>query len=190
MVRWKYRILQTGDTIGCLTLIKRLVEIDVCGQKRGYWECKCQCGNIIKRSASNLRDRRDSGITNISCGCVSVYISGPKNPNWKGYGEISSHDFGGIKRSAIKRSIYFDITIQYAWNLFLEQDRKCVLSKVTLQMFQTKDIEKTASLDRIDSKIGYIEGNVQWVHKDINNMKWDLPQEKFIDWCKKVADSN
>jgi hypothetical protein len=47
--------------------------------------------------------------------------------------------------------------------------------------------ETTASLDRIDSSKGYIEGNLQWVHKDVNIMKMDLSQVEFIDYCVKVA---
>ena len=45
----------------------------------------------------------------------------------------------------------------------------------------------TASLDRIDSSKGYIQGNIQWVHKRINQMKWDSEENDFINWCKLVA---
>jgi hypothetical protein len=45
----------------------------------------------------------------------------------------------------------------------------------------------TASLDRIDSSKGYIVGNVQWVHKDINFMKFTFSESRFIDLCKKVV---
>jgi len=45
----------------------------------------------------------------------------------------------------------------------------------------------TASVDRIDSSIGYVMGNIQWVHKDINKMKSDFSQELFIAWCGLVA---
>ena len=44
----------------------------------------------------------------------------------------------------------------------------------------------TASLDRIDSGKGYIVGNVQWLHKDINKMKLHHNQEYFIKLCKMV----
>ena len=39
----------------------------------------------------------------------------------------------------------------------------------------------------IDSSKGYIKDNVQWVHKDVNFMKQSLPQEKFIDYCRKIS---
>ena len=34
---------------------------------------------------------------------------------------------------------------------------------------------------------GYIEGNIQWVHKDINMTKQSLSSEEFIQLCKDVA---
>jgi len=47
--------------------------------------------------------------------------------------------------------------------------------------------KSTASVDRIDSNKGYIKGNVQFVHKDINLMKNVLNIEYFIEMCKKIA---
>jgi hypothetical protein len=33
----------------------------------------------------------------------------------------------------------------------------------------------------------YEEENVQWVHKIVNTMKWDLSQQDFINVCHEVA---
>ena len=44
-----------------------------------------------------------------------------------------------------------------------------------------------AQLDRIDNDKGYIIGNIQWVHKDINKMKWKFNINKFIQMCREVA---
>ena len=44
-----------------------------------------------------------------------------------------------------------------------------------------------ASLDRIDSKKGYIEGNVHWVFKSINRLKSDLTHTEFIELCGLVS---
>ncbi len=46
---------------------------------------------------------------------------------------------------------------------------------------------KTASLDRIDSRLGYEPGNIQWVHKDVNQMKWHLSNDRFIEVCRAVV---
>lgn len=56
-----------------------------------------------------------------------------------------------------------------------------------MQMSKQRE-EGTASLDRIDSSRGYVEGNVQWVHKDVNFMKQALSQERFVELCTLVAE--
>lgn len=48
---------------------------------------------------------------------------------------------------------------------------------------------RTASLDRIDSSKGYLENNVQWVHKDINWMKQDYSHEEFLQYCKLIYEN-
>lgn len=50
-----------------------------------------------------------------------------------------------------------------------------------------KSSETTASLDRIVSTKGYVEGNVQWVCKMVNIMKNVYDQEDFINMCKKIG---
>ncbi len=45
----------------------------------------------------------------------------------------------------------------------------------------------TASLDRIDSTKGYDRGNVQWIHKAVNQVKMALPEDAFIQICCDVA---
>ena len=47
--------------------------------------------------------------------------------------------------------------------------------------------EQTASLDRIDNSKGYIVGNVQWVHKQVNFMKGTMEQKEFIKFCKLIS---
>lgn len=48
---------------------------------------------------------------------------------------------------------------------------------------------QTASLDRIDSSKGYEVGNIQWIDKKINWMKWAMSDEEFIYYCKLVTDN-
>lgn len=44
------------------------------------------------------------------------------------------------------------------------------------------------SLDRIDSSKGYIPGNIQWVHKDVNSLKSNFDEEESIKWCTMIAE--
>ena len=147
------------------------------------WKCKCDCGKVVDVIAGNLL----RGISK-SCGCKSRHRLGKENKCWKGFEEISGRYWNIIINNAIKRKIVFDVNIEYIWNLFLKQNRRCYLSNVNI-IFSTRPQEQTASLDRIDSSKGYIEGNVQWVHKEINEMKWDSDQNRFIEWCIAVANN-
>ncbi|BDA67962.1 hypothetical protein RIVM261_025310 [Rivularia sp. IAM M-261] len=47
---------------------------------------------------------------------------------------------------------------------------------------------RTASLDRIDSKLGYIEGNVQFVSVMANYAKLDFQEAQLLEFCKAVYD--
>lgn len=167
----------------------KLTPISIEKDKNGYntrYICKCDCGNTHSVSKTHLRSGK---ITH--CGCVRRL--GAKHSQWTGVGEISG-DFWyeHVKRSADgskgRKLKELTISIEYAWNIFLQQDRKCALSELELTFpKKSKDKTYTASLDRIDSSKGYIEGNVQWVHKDINKMKNDFNQKYFVNICKLIA---
>lgn len=116
-------------------------------------------------------------------------IDGNKHKNWKGYGELSYVYYSSLLNGAKSRNLDFTVSIEYLWNLFLLQNRTCALSGLDI-LFPTchkNKINQTASLDRIDSSKGYIEGNVQWVHKSINQMKWDMNQSDFLFFCQTIT---
>lgn len=71
----------------------------------------------------------------------------------------------------------------------MAQNRQCKLSGMPLK-FKTHKYDEVgnASLDRIDSSKGYTIDNVQWVHKDINKMKWNINQPEFLWLCDSVID--
>lgn len=173
-----------GEKYHLLTVIKEVVGVRRHGSV--VWECLCDCGGKREVPTRWLRE----GIT-TSCGCRYRLI-GNKHPNWTGYKEISGAMWKLIKRGAKKRKLEFSIDLPYVWELFLKQKRCCALTGMELKFRKTDtDYEsRTASLDRINSSKGYIKGNVQWVHKDINNMKWNFDEQYFIDMCKKIVDFN
>lgn len=110
---------------------------------------------------------------------------------WKGYEEISGSYFGRIQKSAKDRGILFDITIKDIWNKFIEQNKKCALTDIEIYFYpkgcsRRDKYLKTASLDRIDSNKGYTKNNIQWLHKDINKMKWEFTQDKLIEYCRLI----
>lgn len=109
-----------------------------------------------------------------------------QNKNWKGFGEIPLTYWNGVIINATRVGRSVAVSIEDAWNIFLQQNRKCALSGQPIEFTASKII--SASLDRIDSSKGYIKGNIQWVHKNVNKMKSNFSDQKFIDTCKLVAD--
>ena len=150
---------------------------------RTHYKCKCDCGEERITTKYHLV----SGHLK-SCGCNRKLLNS-ESRTWRGYGDIPLKYFNNIKHHAtVLRNIKFELTIEEIWELFLSQDRKCALSGTSLQFpKRSKDKSCTASLDRIDSSKGYVPGNVQWVHKDINIMKNKFDNQYFIEICKLVA---
>lgn len=153
---------------------------------RPLWLCKCDCGNTRHVLTSRL-----TGGFIKSCGCDNF----PKreiSKCFKGCGEISKCNFNKILEIVKRKKYEFDLTIEFLWELFLKQNRKCALSGIEIKFGSKKELwrlEQTASLDRKDSTKGYVKDNVQWVHKHINKMKQHFSQEDFIKFCTAVSNN-
>lgn len=177
----------SGNKFGLLTVL----EPDKDYQKRNnlsnrnrYWKCRCECGNVAYAVTNELR----AGIAK-SCGCLRSKQNSQSH-HWKGHGQISSHFFAQIIRSAANRGLVMQVTIEQLWDLFVKQNGKCALTGVDIKFAESHKENPTASVDRIDSKLGYIVGNIQFVHKDINIMKLDHSQDRFVELCNLVSDYN
>lgn len=119
-----------------------------------------------------------------------------KNKKYKGTRNISGHQWCHILNHAKKRNIEVKITIEQAQAALDRQNFKCALSgeDIEFQPDRTDYHRKreshsrynTASLDRIDSSKGYTEDNIQWIHKDVQKMKWDLNMDRFKELCSKI----
>lgn len=174
-----------GYKFGMLTILSFDSSKDKGGKSRRFYLAQCDCGN--KKSVLGESVRK--GLCK-SCGCLRKRL-GENNPKWTGCGEISGNNWdyiksrcdrtwGGARRSEV---LSFEITIKDAWELFVLQNKQCALTGLPLNFGKNK----TASLDRIDSAIGYVKNNIQWVHKKINLMKQSLSQEEFINFCRLVS---
>ena len=103
-------------------------------------------------------------------------------------GEVRISHFNKFKTAARTRGLEFSITPEYIQNLWEKSNKKCALSGIPIDWKGVPINEINASLDRIDSSKGYIEGNVQVIHKHINMMKQSYNNDYFIQLCMAVAD--
>jgi len=180
----------TGKRFGCRTVIEDSKLRRTGRSGNVLWRVRCDCGKEKLLMGWQLKKGK-------SCGCRKSQLSSDtrrKKLNRGGYAEIFASQWNEIKRNAKKRNLNFTITAEQAWNLFVKQNRKCALTGDPIEFSKDcKHWNGSASLDRIDSSKGYIEGNIQWVHKYVNIMKWDFSVKELVDMCRKIckiADEN
>lgn len=193
-----YKDLEPNDKIGKLTILKIYSRIHPNKPKRAkiktlYIEARCDCGQIVNRAYEYILrvKRRDL----ISCGCSAKFRTRRKGEcyQWKGYEDISGELICKLEGRSKVRNQECNVTPKYLWELYIKQDGKCALTGIKIYIRPTrksKEMPNTASLDRIDINKGYIEGNVQWVHKKINILRNTLTLHQFINYCSLVAAYN
>ncbi len=164
----------TNKRFGFLTALRKS------NSKTGhtYWTCVCDCGNLTDVRADCLL----YGIIS-SCKCQR------SRNHYKGFNQLAGGYWSRVKKQAKDRNLEFNITIEQAWSLFEKQDKKCALTNREISLTRNK-LNQTASLDRIDSSKGYTLDNIQWVHKDVNKMKNNLPEDKLFFWAKKIYENS
>jgi len=103
------------------------------------------------------------------------------NPAWAGFKDIPGKVYSKLRRDADKRGISFEITIEDIQKTLEEQKYKCAYTGWAVEF------GKNASVDRIDSSLGYTVDNIEIVDKTINMAKRDFSEEYFIKMCRAVA---
>lgn len=157
-----------------------------------YNDCECICG-----TTRPVRNWWLNNSNSKSCGCANV----KGRFKSKAVGDLSASYLTSFKSGRKHKGVQFndDVDLNFLWDLFLKQDKKCAISGVPILLnrqwskqnkgLKTK-IMQTASIDRIDNSLGYTKNNVQWVHKDINFMRGGMTVDMFIAFCKEVYLNN
>lgn len=175
------RYFKIGDTFGSWTVVGG---ITVAGEAKVRVECKCGVQRDV--SCYSLKVSASTGCSK----CNQKARIGAGNANWKGLEEIPGSFIQRYSRKVKNTGMEWNLTLDYLNDLYAEQDRKCALTGIPIS-FENENLEAgykcTASIDRIDSNRGYLVGNVQLVHKDINMMKNKYDQQYFIEMCRLVS---
>ena len=158
----------SGEKYGRLTVIRFLEKVG----RRSYWECVCDCGNVIRAEKSHLR----SGHTK-SCGCLKNEIVGNRNRRTG----LSGTKIHFCYRNMINRCtwekyhLFKDyggrgITICPEWN-----DRVYGFERFVEWAF-ANGYREDLTLDRIDPDGNYCPENCRWVDKYVqaNNKRHNL----------------
>lgn len=127
-----------------------------------------------------------------------VWASGkrqPRNCNKGGTNDIHNSLFGRWKANAKSRDYPFTVSIEYLQTLLEGQDFKCSYTNTQMLCPKTYNEKREmtsspylVSLDRIDNKLGYVEGNVQFVCVWANKARGAYKDELFRDILKKFKE--
>ena len=164
-----------------------------------FWVSQCDCGNEHRCLGTSLL----RGDTTKCLKCTKNRWLKQNKARATSVGDLTSAWWSVhvVKRASghnnskrLKGSCQkfdLDITMEYVWDLFLQQNKKCTLSGLPLEFPEgRRPYGGTASLDRIDSNEGYIRGNVQWLHKEVNMLKGSRTDQELIRLCKLITDNN
>ena len=155
---------------------------EVAPAKSGHtkWLCECKCGQQLEIEHNAL-----ACGTRIRCRSCGGKAKRVKN-------RLSNVFWKQIRNGAANRGWEFDITPKQAYDLLLKQEFTCALTGIPISIADTviehNHGKTTASLDRIQSNVGYCVENIQWVHKHVNRIKYTCSNNEFIGLCILIAD--
>lgn len=148
---------------------------------------ECDCGNIATIETARFLAGRHKTCLN----CAKKNQTGNNSHSWKGGRHISLTVYNFWKKNAIRRKIIWDLSVEYLDALLESQNFRCIFTgdKLTIGHGNGNGliVNGSASLDRIDSSLGYIYGNVQFVIKPVNLAKQALSDSDFIELCRKIV---
>lgn len=175
--------IKTGMKFSSWTIVDENDFKIECETKERSYRVRCDCGTESYVRVSFLTSERSKG-----CSLCKSKRTVRLHDKDTFVGDIPKTILTAICHKAKDRGLKMELTHEDLWKLFCKQMGECAITGISLSFGESYSDRKgrTASLDRIDSSKGYVKGNVQWVHKEINRMKGNLSQESFIDLCKAV----
>ena len=166
--------LQIGSKYGLLTIIKSIYKRKI---HKYFYLCQCDCGNkkVIAKHAIRIGDT-------TSCGC-----------NWHKQGRLHTEKYSSslnciyllYKNRATKSNLPFLLTKTQFKNITSQNCSYCGIKPAQFHKSHIKHCYGAYiynGLDRIDSKLGYIEENVVPCCKHCNSSKG---KKSLKEWLKK-----
>ena len=156
-----------------------------------FQRSKSECYRGIKKNRLFYCSRKCSGKANINnfgdrkCDIIQLQEYAKEYYNNKDkdcYTPFRQH-----LRSVKNRNKEHNIDLEYLKNLWEEQKGVCPLTGWNLDLIR-KASPNQASLDRIDSNKGYIQGNIRFIALIANLCKSSYDDQQVLEFCKAVVE--
>lgn len=177
------------------------MEKEIKKYKRPQLEVVCfnpNCNKLFMKDGSEVRRNKKRGANNYcSQSCSSIINheqlkSGVENSKYL-IGITKADKYTGLRehlRRAKYRNQEFNLTLDDLLDQWNKQNGLCAYTGVKLiHPIRIKDetLIYLASLDRIDSKIGYLKGNIQFISAAANMAKNKMTHEQMIEFCELIS---
>jgi len=144
------------------------------------WECKCDCGKIFIITTKQIHRGQKS------CGCLSISGRFHKLDSKQ---VIGTHRYNHYKNGASRRNFCWELTKEKFIELLFSNCHYCHSTPLTIIKINSH-ILMVNGVDRINSNIGYTEGNCVPCCKFCNRAKGDATLEEFKNWILKIKGTN
>jgi len=154
-------------------------------------EKKCLKCNMVKDVNMFALDRYSTDGCQTYCKICQKENTNKYISTFSGYMHCLYND---LKQNAKKRNIEVFVTIEDICELYEKQNGLCAITKDKMTHIRQesgsgrgKRYFTNISVDRIDSSKNYTLDNIHLVCSIINTIKWDIPLDEFVKYCRKVA---
>lgn len=154
------------------------------------------CQKTFEKEKKEYNRKMRTGDPRFFCNlsCTAYHTNMHMSPEQKkNQGKFLRHQYGNsfakkgswtklinkCRNRTTKSKKLFDLSEEYLESLWVSQNKVCAISGIEMAKYNTTRLPNTASLDRIDSSVGYIEGNVQFVCYSINLAKSNFSDEQI-----------
>ena len=165
----------TGQRFGLLTAVSYVKYFN-----GGVWLLRCDCGNTVTRIGRLLA----SAVNPPSCGCAGR----PSNKkHW------ATNAWWKARHSSARRGHPFDMTVEQFGELMSQPCHYCDGAPATPRCSSLKSAHRNGlrnGIDRVDSSLGYVEGNCVPCCCKCNRMKLDHSVTDFLDHVSAIHHHN
>lgn len=169
---------------GCDTAFEKRTA-DYNKERRKNPECKffCTLSCHGKRNVAHLKGL-SSFADSPELQKRAVEAAVRKNTQYFGRDKI----FAKMLRKCKQRGKEFDLTIEVLAKVWDSQAGHCALSNIPLDLDSTSYITMP-SVDRIDSSVGYIESNIQFVSCSVNLAKSSMSNDDALELIRLICEN-